>query len=300
MTNAAFAAPSEDRAAAEDPLLEAVRALEACYRDGKPILIDPASETRLTPELLLNAELALGPFDAPAVLALVAHRDAHAETALAALARLVRLSPSRRQSAAMLTLIAERSPHRAVRAAAALLVAQNLSPVACAELEALAAQEAEASRTRAMAQIAAALRVLAAGEEVGGSFAETVIAAMRRAALSPPVIADILTTWMGSATASRSAKASLAQAAAKLPFDWRLKLATAANALPRDETTRALRRLLARSLEEHAEGTEIVAAEPRPKPAAARTGAVPVPQPWIGSLRRVPTRAGETATRAAG
>jgi hypothetical protein len=296
MSNAALAALADLRDPTEDPVLRAVRDIEACYRDGRPILIDPESETRLTPELLLNADLALGPFDAPGVLTLVAHLDPQPETALAALARLVRLSPSPRQTAAMLALIAEKSPHKAVRAAAGLVVAQKVSPLAVAELEALAAQEADASRTRALAQIASALRVLASGEEVAVSFAETVIAAMRRAALSPPVIADILTTWMGSATASRSAKASLAQAAAKLPFDWRLKLATAANALPRDETSRALRRLLARSLEDQA-----AVAEPPASLAAEPAGPrlVPVPQPWIGSLRRVPGRAGEAGQKGA-
>jgi hypothetical protein len=183
----------------------------------------------------------------------------------------------------MLGLIAEKSPHKAVRAAAALVAAQNFSPRALAELEALAQQETEASRTRALAQIANALRVLAAGEEVAASFAENTVAAMRRAALGPSVVGEILISWMTSATASRSAKVALAQYAPKLPFDWRLQLATAVNSLPRDETTSGLRRLLAKAIE----GTPIET------PSVAKTDAnrlVPTPQPWAGSLRRISLR----------
>jgi hypothetical protein len=266
----------------EATALALVRDLKSAYLDGRPILIDPASDTQLTPELLLNPELALGPFDDPAVLTLVAHLDPQVETALAALARLVRVQPSRRQAAAMLDLIAAKSPHRPVRGAAALLKAQRFSPRALAELEALAQQETEASRTRALAQIANALRVLAAGEAVAASFAENTLAAMRRAGLSPPVVGEILTTWMTSPTASRSAKVALAQYAAKLPFDWRLQLATAVNALPRDETTAGLRRILARAIEGAPPETDEGA-----KPAARMLA---TPQPWAGSLRRVSSR----------
>lgn len=290
MSEAARAARS---VSPEDDALAVVRDVQEAYRDGRPILIDPDRETRLTPELLLNADLALGSFDAPAVLTLVAHLDPAPETALAALSRLVRLRTSRRQAGAMLDLIAAKSPHRAVRAAASLVKAQNFSALAEAELEALAQQETEASRTRALAQIATALRVLAAGEEVAASFAETTVAAMRRAALGPSVVGEILDRWMTSPSAARSAKVALAQYAAKLPFDWRLKLATAVNSLPRDETTAGLRRLLAKAIEGRAiEGVAVEggAAEATAPAKAELNRLVPTPQPWAGSLRRISLR----------